>query len=368
MKSRIARQVPFGWVVVAILAAGCIAPAAVPVGNPPPKASPSIEPSPTIPVFTPVPTATAPPTATPRPRPARVLVISLDGLRPDALSEVRTPNLWVLAADGAASWTAQTILPSATLPAHGSMLSGYDVAKHGLTWNDYIPDNGFILTPTLFSIAHQAGLETEMIVGKEKLVHIAVPGTVDAFTYVPRGDFGLAEVAVAAIADGFDVLFVHFPGPDAAGHNYGWMSETYLGTVANTDEAVGRILDALDAAALRDSTLILVTADHGGHGELHGSSLPEDMTIPWIAAGPGVVPGLTLRSPVTVYDTAATALWALGLSLPDDMDGNPVLEAFGEVAIQAAPPPKVTFPALRTTWYVDLAWPGRGAPGDRLGG
>lgn len=353
------RVVALAWGLLAIAASGCSALTESPTAEPPPKATVGEVPSPTVAVITPEPTATEPPTATPRPRPARVLVISLDGLRPDALSAGRTPVMWALAEAGASTFRAQTILPSATLMAHASMLSGYDVERHGVTWNDYVPSLGFIQSPTLFSIAHDAGLETEMVVGKEKLVHIAAPGTVDSFTYVPKGDFGLAEEAAKAIADGFDVLFVHFPGPDAAGHNYGWMSDTYLGTVANSDEAVGRVLEALDSAGFRESTLILVTADHGGHGTLHGSSLPEDTTIPWIVAGPGVVAGTSLSTEVMVYDTAATALWALGLPLPEDLDGTPVLEAFGETAFAPwvepawkAPPPKVIFLWLRPAWYV----------------
>jgi len=278
------------------------------------------------------------------------LILSLDGLRPDAIDPERTPTIVLLAESGASTMTAQTVLPSATLPAHGSMLSGYDVAEHGLTWNDYIPQNGFIRTATIFSLAHAAGLHTEMVVSKEKLVHIAAPGTVDEFTYVPGGDFAVADQARAAIADGFDVLFVHFPGPDTAGHQAGWMSPVYLGTVTHTDEAVARTLAALDEAGLRRDTLIILTSDHGGHGQLHGSSQPEDMTIPWIVAGPGVVPGLRLTTPVVVYDTAATAIWDLGLPVPSDMTGRPVLEAFGgqsyrpeAVPAQRRSAPKVPF-------------------------
>ena len=333
------------------LAAGCVVPPPA-AAVPPPKASPVIAPSATVVQITPSPTATVPPTGTPQPRPARVLILSLDGLRPDALDPARTPNILALAESGAYTLSAQTILPSATLPAHGSMLSGYDVDQHGLTWNDYIPDNGYILTPTLFSLAHDAGLHTEMVVAKEKLVHIATPGTVDEFTYVLGGDFAVADHAGSAIADGFDVLFVHFPGPDTAGHLSGWMSPTYLGTVAHTDEGVARVLAALDAAGLREGTLIILTSDHGGHGEVHGSSLPEDMTIPWIIAGPGVVPGTQLRSPIVVYDTAATAAWALGLPMPGDLAGRPAAEAFGGLSLRpgrieavAGPAPKVPFPA-----------------------
>ena len=338
--------------VTAAMLWACTVPMVSPSGGPPSKASPPPRSSSTPRLSTPIPTPTVLPTSTPRPRSERVLIVSLDGLRPDALDPNRTPTILALADLGAISLTAQTILPSATLPAHGSMLSGYDVEDHGLTWNDYIPANGFIRTATLFSVAHDAGLHTEMVVSKEKLVHIASPGSVDEFTYVRGGDYAVAEQAGIAIADGFDVLFVHFPGPDTAGHQDGWMSPTYLGTVAHSDEAVARVLAALEVAGLREGTLIILTSDHGGHGEVHGSSLPEDMTIPWIVAGPGVVPGTRLTSPITIYDTAATALWALGLSLPDDIAGRPVEEAFGEGSDQgwAIPPavafaPKVPFPA-----------------------
>ena len=54
------------------------------------------------------------------------------------------------------------------------------------------------------------------------------------------------------------------------------------------------------------STLIIVTSDHGGHETHHGTDLPEDMTIPWIAWGAGVRRGHALTNRVTLPDTAAT--------------------------------------------------------------
>jgi hypothetical protein len=128
----------------------------------------------------------------------------MDGFRPDALDPTRTPILLGLAARGASTFSAQTILPSATLPAHASMLTGYDVEDHGVTWNDYIPANGFARTTTIFGLAHDAGYRTVMVVAKEKLVQIALPGTVDEFIYQPVGDFAIAEIA--ATVRGFGVL------------------------------------------------------------------------------------------------------------------------------------------------------------------
>jgi len=313
------------WLV--LIAAGCAAPPApAPTATGAPAPGPSQTASPSD---TPTQALAATASSTQGPRIERVLIISMDGFRPDALDPTRTPILLGLAARGASTFSAQTILPSATLPAHASMLTGYDVEDHGVTWNDYIPANGFARTTTIFGLAHDAGYRTVMVVAKEKLVQIALPGTVDEFIYQPVGDFAIAEIAATKIAEGFGVLFVHFAGPDAGGHLYGWMSASYLGTVHNTDTAVGRVLDALEQAGLSETTLVIVTADHGGHGTVHGSSLPEDTTIPWILAGPGVSRGLVLQSAVRVFDTAATAAWALGPRLPNDMDGSPVLEAFG---------------------------------------
>jgi len=259
----------------------------------------------------------------------RVLIISLDGLRPDALSQLRTPNMMRLAARGAFAPRAQTIRYTGTLPAHASMLSGYDLFGHGILWNAYIPWLGFIRRSTVFSIASENGLHTAMLVGKDKLFHIAAPGTVDDYAYIPDGDQAIVRAGVERIEQGFGVLFIHLRALDSAGHRHGWMSPSYLEAVSGSDTHVGELLDALRRAGLDETTLVILTADHGGSGTNHGSGSVEDRTIPWIVAGPGVVAGLELDGDVSVMDTAATALWALGLPLPDDLDGRPIVQAFG---------------------------------------
>ena len=54
------------------------------------------------------------------------------------------------------------------------------------------------------------------------------------------------------------------------------------------------------------------------------------MHIPWVAWGKGVKPRFSISSPVTTYDTAATALWLLGIPQPEEWDGQPVSSAFTE--------------------------------------
>jgi predicted AlkP superfamily pyrophosphatase or phosphodiesterase len=207
--------------------------------------------------------------------PPSVVVISLDGLRPDAVQAAIAPNLVALAARGSFTYQARTIVPPITLPSHSSMLSGFTPAQHGITWNDYQPERGFIRVPTIFARAHEAGFRTVAVVGKAKLTHLNVPGTIDAFLEVD--DDEAAAAAAVSQARSFGLMFVHLPDTDRAGHAQGWMSPAYLRAVANADAAVGRILDALPAEAT-----VIVCADHGGHGLGHGHEVTEDLNMSFI--------------------------------------------------------------------------------------
>lgn len=284
---------------------------------------------------TPLPTASF--TPTPAPRATRVLILSIDGLRPDAISAAPMPNLLDLMQTSAYTLSAQTVFPSVTLVSHASMLTGTCPSKHGVDWNDYIPERGYALGTDLFDLAHAAGLQTVMYVGKEKLRQLTELASTDTFVYINDRDLVITENLLADFPQDFGVLFIHFPLADGMGHLYGWMSSQQLSVIFRADEALGNILAELDARGLRNETLIIVTADHGGHDTTHGSSLPEDMTIPWIVSGPGVQPK-SLTTPVHTMDTAATAAFILGIPLPPEWDGVPVYEAFGlPVDRQSAP-------------------------------
>jgi predicted AlkP superfamily pyrophosphatase or phosphodiesterase len=258
------------------------------------------------------------PAATP---PARVVIFSVDGLRPDALG-ARTPVIKSLALRGAYTFQAQTIMPSTTLPSHASMLSGYPPSAHGITWDDYEADKGPIGVPTVFAIARAAGLHTVMVAGKDKFRQLEIPGTVERFDLCSGQDDEVASRAMAEATGGFDLMFVHLPQTDLTGHAKGWMSSAYLDAVAGADAAIGRVL-----AVLPTGTTVIVTADHGGHAYNHGTTEAVDMTIPWILSGPGVA-AHALAARVNTTDTAATAVWVLGLRLGAGATGQPVAEAF----------------------------------------
>jgi predicted AlkP superfamily pyrophosphatase or phosphodiesterase len=269
---------------------------------------------------------TAPVAAAPTPAPSpKVAILSVDGLRADVLAKLDLPNLHGLAARGAYTWSARTVTPSQTLPGHASMLSGEDPKIHRITWdwNEFKPERGYIAVPTVFSVAKAAGLRTVMVVGKPKLQHLAPPGTTDSFVLTERGDWDVANEAILQAGIGFDLLFVHFPDVDYAGHAEGWMSAAYSAKVVEVDEAIGRLL-----AALPPQTTVILTADHGGKDRDHGLDIPENMTVPWIVAGPKVVRRGEMAGPVKATDTAATALWVLGLSLPGACPGQVIREPF----------------------------------------
>lgn len=279
---------------------------------------------------TPTATSTPKPTLTPTPAPLarRVLILSIDGLRPDAISRAPMPNLMALMLSSAYSLSARTTYPSATLPAHASMLSGQCPDKHGVDWNDYLPEKGFAQVTDIFDLAHAAGMKTVMYVGKDKLRQITEPESTDIFEFINDRDSVITEKLLSNFPADFGLMFVHFPVTDWMGHVYGWLSDEQLSVLFRADEAFGNLLAELDARGLRQETLIIITADHGGHEMSHGSRLPEDMTIPWIAFGAGVQP-VALSSPITTTDTAATAAFALHLPIPKEWDGVPVYEVFG---------------------------------------
>ena len=262
----------------------------------------------------------------PKEAPDYVVVISEDGLRPDAIDAGRAPNHIRFIQEGASARLARTIHESDTLPSHASMLSGFDAKEHGLFWNSFRHERGYIHVPTIFSIARAHGLSTAMFIGKPKLRHIALPGSVD---HLERPGYMCKKVSQRAAeyfaAEKPRLMFVHFSDPDEYGHKNGWMSNAYLKGVAASDRCLGTLLDGIEASGLAERTLVIVTADHGGHGHVHSGSRHEvDREIPWIVRGPGVTKGLIIEQAVSTVDTAATVLSALKLPFPDRIVGVPI--------------------------------------------
>jgi predicted AlkP superfamily pyrophosphatase or phosphodiesterase len=278
-----------------------------------------------------------------------VIVISCDGLRPDVLLRADAPNLRKMMARGSFTLWARTIPLAVTLPSHTSMLTGVYPEKHGINWNDDEPELGYPKVPTLFALAKKAGYTTSIATGKSKFSTLTKPGTVD-WINIPAAvkvagstelkaalfeDAAVAKEASDIIASHKpNVMFIHFPGADKIGHSIGWGTPEQLAMVGTIDAGIGKILNTIEAEKLADSTVVIVSADHGGAVKGHGGLAegkpiddPRSRMIPWICLGPGIrenydltrEPGLT----VNTVDTFATACWLLAIP-PGKVDGKPI--------------------------------------------
>jgi predicted AlkP superfamily pyrophosphatase or phosphodiesterase len=270
-----------------------------------------------------------------------VLLVSIDGLRPDAIDHFKAPTLQRLIREGSYSLSAKTIMPSTTLPSHTSMLSGERPEEHGVLWNNVTSAKADIVEfPTLFSVARAHGYRTAAFFSKAKFSPLQRPGTLD-YSQAPGGWWGkwsgartVEDVRQHLTEHKPNVLFVHLSDPDSAGHSQGWMSDAYGRAVRDADTALGSLLATADKTYGAGNYSVIVTADHGGHQYGHGTSDPQDVMIPWIAWGRGVQPGV-MDEDIETIDTAPTVLWLLGVEHPDDWDGSPVKEAFDDQAAVA---------------------------------
>lgn len=285
------------------------------------------------------------------PRAEHVFVVSFDGGKPKVIHEVEMPVIKRLAAEGASTWTANTIFPPKTLPSHTSMLTGLGPDKHQVLWNDWMPLRRVgANVQTIFSLTKKAAPDsiTAAFVGKVKFRHLWLKDSLDRFDFNgPQTSGGplpgaateieksvvpaqtVAKNASAYITEKKPRLcFIHFPDADSAGHKSGWGSPEQKEAFKVCDQALGQIVRAIEQAGIASTSVILVTADHGGTGKNHKEDTPDDRNIPWIAWGKGVKKSHAITTAVNTFDTAATALWLLDVPLPAELDGKPVTEAF----------------------------------------
>lgn len=257
---------------------------------------------------------------------APTIFVMIDGLRPDAIETAQCSTLRALRERGAWTFTAQSVMPSITLPCHMSIFHSVPPTRHGVTTNTWQPMARPL--PGLIDLAKQHGKRCSAIYNWEPLRDLSRPETLEFAwyrntTWTHEGDDEVTDVAIAHILkDKPDFAFVYLGTVDTAGHYYGWMSEGYLRQAERADGNLGRLLAALPAGAN-----VLVHADHGGHERNHGLDIPEDMTIPWLLVGPKVRAGHQVQQPVTLLDSAPTLARLLDIPPHRDWEGRCVTEA-----------------------------------------
>ena len=251
----------------------------------------------------------------------KVILISIDGMRPDGLLQCKNPFVQELMKLGAYTLEGSSVNPSVTLPCHMSIFHSVTPNRHGITTNIYVP----MVRPVngLFEQLRFGGKKSAMYYGWEPLRDVARPESLRHAEYIwaysrDNTDGYLTNSALSYIKEEKpDFVFLYMVETDEkGGHDNGWMSEMYLQCIHNAINNVKRVLEQT-----KDEYTVIITADHGGHDRAHGSAMPEDMTIPMFFIGPDFAPGKQLTG-ISLLEIAPTIADLVGVAKPREWEGK----------------------------------------------
>lgn len=259
---------------------------------------------------------------------ATTILLVLDGVRPDALAEASCPHYQSLTRYGSYSNQARSVFPSLTLPSHMSLIHSVPPIEHLVTDDHTTPSIN--LCTSFFDQLGRKDKKSGSFYSYESLRYLSRPGSL-AFSYFRNKDHfeGDADVDLVSRAISWigaeepDFVFINLSQADEAGHQTGWMSPHYLDRIENLDRALGLLKKELP----HDSHLF-ITADHGGHGFDHGTKLPEDLTIPWLAIGPKIREGYQVSRQISIMDTIPTIAALMDIPAHPDWKGSVITELF----------------------------------------
>ncbi|MCA9552398.1 MAG: alkaline phosphatase family protein [Myxococcales bacterium] len=279
------------------------------------------------------------------PRVRRVLMVGIDGLRPDALEAAATPNLDRLRAAGWYSLEALGEDVSKSGPNWASLFTGVHRARHGVDSNRFL-GHRLAQHPDLFARVEAAdpGRVTALVGSWPQLHYFGRAADLRVYAPFESCQDRCAEATAVALLSrtNVDVLFVYLQSVDEAGHAHGFGPEVpeYQRAIEAVDGRVGAILGALEGrCSLADEDwLVVVTSDHGGgvvSPREHGDLVPEERVVPFIlarmsgeglaASGHSQVENI-LRAPPRLVDVLPTVLTHLGLPVRAwaEVDGAPI--------------------------------------------
>lgn len=254
----------------------------------------------------------------------KVILISIDGMRPDGLKNCGNSYLNELEKICSYTYNASSMKPSVTFPCHFSMSHSVTPERHGILTNTYVPQ----VRPVtgIFEKIKDAGGVSAMFYGWEPLRDIASPGSLNFATYInaymqESSDTVLTDEAEKLIAEHHpDFVFLYMVETDEkGGHDNGWMSEEYLRRISIAIDNVKRIITSFG-----NEYTVIIMADHGGHGRSHGTELPEDMIIPLFLCGEDFIPGENIKE-ASLLDIAPTIADIMKISGDSDWEGKSLI-------------------------------------------
>jgi len=292
-----------------------------------------------------------------------VVIIGIDGLTFEGLQQAKTPVMDNLIANGAVKYNARAVLPSSTVPNWGAMIHGAGPEVTGITSNSWMqPDartmtpaviNGQGLFPGIFDVIRSQLPEAEqgLFINWDgfgfthhfgRLHQRGVINRFDRYLQDEILHYSAEETARQAgdylISQKPAFFFVIFNHVDGTGHDHDFGSDEYIWSVAHADSLVGHVMESLCKAGMKDNTLVMVLADHGGTGRKHGGETDEEANVPYMFWGTGIKKNYIIQQPVYAYDIAATVAFALNLKAPFAWTGRPVMAAF-----EGHPEPDLSF-------------------------
>ncbi|MES2148327.1 MAG: ectonucleotide pyrophosphatase/phosphodiesterase [Pseudomonadota bacterium] len=213
-----------------------------------------------------------------------LILISVDGFRPDYLNQDGARNLRALAAQGVRAEAMHPSFPSITFPNHYTIVTGLRPDHHGIVDNTMedpaLPGERFSLSNQKAVIDHRWWDQAEPVwvtaekqqvrtaimywPGSEAAIHGVLPSNYRPFdTKVIANDrvdvvLGWLDLPVASRPR---MLAMYFDDVDHAGHAFGPASAQVADSVARVDAALGRLTDGLRARGIAAN--IVIVSDHG---------------------------------------------------------------------------------------------------------
>ena len=214
-----------------------------------------------------------------RPPPPVVILVSIDGFRPDYLERGVTPNLNRLAATGAVA-PMRPSFPSKTFPNHWTLVTGLRPDHHGITANRIEdparPGQVFTManddpfwwgaaTP-LWIDAERAGIRTATMFWPGSNVSFGGTRPHDWHQYNqavdnPQRVAGVIDWLRRPLATRPRFITLYFDTVDTAGHDFGPADPRTTAAIAEVDARIGDLVRGL--AALHQAANLVIVADHG---------------------------------------------------------------------------------------------------------
>lgn len=227
----------------------------------------------------------------------KVLIIGVDGCRPDALLSASTPNLDNLISNGIFSSDALNDDITISGPGWSAILCGVWSDKHLVTNNNF-DGNDYDNYPSFFKHIddYDAALHTVSICHWSPINDFIIADNAD-FKLSVNSDLAVADQAATYLSvNDPDVMFLHFDDVDHAGHSNGFspLTSEYISAIEGVDAHIGTVIASMEQRPTfsEEDWLIIVTTDHGGLGFSHGGNSIEERNVFVIASGNNIVPAV----------------------------------------------------------------------------